>query len=161
MEGMTVGFAPSLSGLVRRGGRLILERPGLDPVEVTVRYLRPLSARTELVLLDAGGREVATVESIEAFPPGERALVEEALAERYHLPVISRVTRVDVRFGTRYWWVETDRGPRCFALREPGRNVTWISSAHVVLRDTAGNRYEIPEVGALDAASRRWVNVAL
>ena len=61
------------------------------------------------------------------------------------------------RFGTRYWKVETDRGPRWFALREPGKNVTWISATRVVLRDTAGNRFEIPDLEALDGRSRRWV----
>lgn len=154
---MSDGFVEGLSGLVRRDGRLFLERPGTTPVEVTVRYLRPLTARTELVLLDGRGREVASVTCEDAFPEQERELVREALRERYHLPVIQRVQRVEVRFGTRYWWVDTDRGPRWFALREPGKNVTWLSPTHVVLRDTAGNRYEVVDVAALDPGSRRRV----
>ena len=68
MEGVTRGFTPALSGLSRRNGRLVLDRPGGDPVEVTLRYLRPLSSRTEVVLLDTKGREVATLESLDAFP---------------------------------------------------------------------------------------------
>jgi hypothetical protein len=157
MEGMSDGFVDGLSGLVRRGGRLFLERPGEEPVEVTIRYLRPLTARTELVLLDRKGREVASVAGAEAFPEHERELVSEALRQRYHLPVIRRVQRVEVRFGTRYWWVDTDRGPRWFALREPGKNVTWLSPERVVLRDTVGNRYEVPDVTTLDPGSRRRI----
>ena len=92
------------------------------------------------------------------MPPEISArLVETALGERYHLAAIVRVHEVDVRFGTRYWRVETDRGPRWFALREPGKNVAWLSDTHLVLRDTAGNRYEIGDVDALDRGSRRWV----
>jgi len=158
---MSGGFAESLSGLVRRNGRLVLERPGKEPVDVTVRYLRPLTARTELVLLDGHGREVASVTGEDAFPEQEREIVREALRQRYHLPVIQRVQRVEVRFGTRYWWVDTDRGPRWFALREPGKNVTWLSTSHVVLRDTAGNRYEVPDVAALDAGSQRRIMMSL
>ena len=77
------------------------------------------------------------------------------------MATIRQVKRVDVRFGTRYWEVETDRGPRWFALREPGKNVTWLDDGHLVLRDTAGNRYEIVDVTALDGASRRWVGLSL
>jgi hypothetical protein len=161
MEGVTRGFSPALSGLSRRNGRLVLDRPGEEAVEVTLRYLRPLSSRTEIVVLDGKGREVATLAGLDALPEGERALAREALRERYVLPAILRVERVDVRFGTRYWWVETDRGPRWFALREPGKNVTWLTPDRLVLRDTAGNRFEIPDLSTLDAASRRWVHRAL
>jgi len=161
VERVSSGFAESVSGLIRRNGRLLLERPGQEPVEVTIRYLRPLTERTELVLLDDKGREVASVAGEDAFPEGERELVREALRLRYHLPVIRRVERVEVRFGTRYWWVDTDRGPRWFALREPGKNVTWLSPSHVVLRDTAGNRYEVQDVGALDPSSQRRIRMSL
>jgi hypothetical protein len=154
-------FATEVRGLGLRNGRLVLERPGEKPSEVTVRYLRPLTARTEIVLLDHDGHEVLTAAGVDAFPPEERLLVTEALRSRYLLPVIRKVQRIDVRFGIRYWWVETDRGPRWFALREPGKNVSWITATHLVLRDTVGNRFEIPDLLALDPRSRRWVGLSL
>jgi len=159
--GIVGGFSEAVSGLSRRKGRLVLERPGEEPVEVTVRYLRPLTSRSEVVVMDGQGHEVLTARGLDAFPPGERTLAEEALLARYCLPMIQRIERIDVRFGIRYWWVETDRGPRWFALREPGKNVTWIGQAHLVLRDTAGNRFEIPDLEALDPRSRKWVRMAL
>ena len=55
----------------------------------------------------------------------------------------------------------TDRGSRWFALREPGKNVLWITPTRLVLRDTAGNRFEIPDLTALDPRSRRRVGIAL
>jgi hypothetical protein len=145
-------------GLVARSGRLHARSPvdGED-IAVTVRYLRPLTSRTEVVLLDDKGREVATVMEPDALPPEQRRLLAAALEERYHLARITRVNAVDVLFGTRYWSVETDRGPRWFALREPGKNVMWLAERHLVLRDTAGNRYEIPDTDALDARSSRFV----
>jgi len=145
-------------GLSSRSGRLWATRPGSEEeVAVTVRYLRPLTAQTEVVLLDEKGAEVATVLDKDALPSDQRRLLEEALKERYHLVTVLRVNDVDVLFGTRYWSVETDRGPRWFALREPGKNVTWLGERHLVLRDTAGNRYEIPDIAALDARSRKWI----
>ena len=109
------------------------------------------------MLLDDKGTEVATVMELDALPLEQRHLLEEALRERYHLVRIVRVDDVDVLFGTRYWSVETDRGPRTFALREPGKNVTWLGERHLVLRDTAGNRYEIPDIAELDPRSRKWI----
>jgi hypothetical protein len=130
-------------------------------VPVTVRYLRPLTARTEIVFLDDDLAEVVTARGVDAVVEAERPLVEEALRERYHLAVIERVEKISVQFGTRYWHVETDRGPRWFALREPGKNVTWLSPNQLVLRDTAGNRFEIRDLSALDARSQRKVRLAL
>jgi hypothetical protein len=145
-----------IDGLVSRSGRLFAQSDRGE-VAVTARYLRPLTSRTEFVLLDDKGREVATVMEPDALSPEQRAMIDAALRQRYHLVTISKVLHVDVLFGTRYWSVETDRGPRQLALREPGKNVTWLGERHLVLRDTAGNRYEIPDTDALDARSRRWI----
>lgn len=155
-------FVDTVEGLSRRDGRIWLKTPDRDePVAVTVRYLRPLTARAEIVFLDDQHREVLTAAGIDAVEIPARATIEAALRERYFLTEITRVVSIDVTFGTRYWEVETDRGPRWFALREPGKNVIWLGEDHLVLRDTAGNRYEIPDLAVLDARSRRWVRLSL
>lgn len=160
--GMDTPFTDRVAALTRRDGRLWLEAPGRDePVAVTVRWLRPLTARREIVFLDAENKEVLTAVGVEAVEGEGRALVEEALRERYYLTRITRVNRIDVQFGTRYWEVETERGPRWFALREPGKNVLWLGSDHLIVRDTAGNRFEIADLSALDGRSRRVVRLAL
>ena len=158
---MTDAFAGHVSGFSVEGGRLRLTRSGEDPVTVTAHYLRPLTGRSEIVFLDEQQREVVSVASLDAVEPSERPLVEEALRARYHLVTVRRIDRIEVRFGTRYFEAETDRGPRAFALREPGKNVTALDDGRLVLRDTAGNRFEVPPPEALDAASRRWLRVAL
>ena len=160
--GMDTPFVDRVGGVSRRDGRLWLEAPGRDePVAVTVRYLRPLTARREIAFLDSENKDVLTAVGVEAVEGEGRALVEEALRERYYLIRITRVNRIDVQFGTRYWEVETERGPRWFALREPGKNVLWLGSDHLIVRDTAGNRFEITDLSSLDGRSRRWVRLAL
>lgn len=154
---MTV-FEDRLDGPFERGGRLWLTRFNGDaPVAVTPRYLRPLTGRTEIIFLTDNDREVATVSGIEALSGEGRRLVQAALQERYYLATIRRVINLDVRMGTRFWLVETDRGAREFALREPGKNVIWLSDTRLILRDTVGNRFEIPELNALDRRSQRLV----
>jgi hypothetical protein len=151
-------YAERVAGVDVRGGRLYVKHPDSgEDVAVTVRYLRPLTAPSEIVFLDEKGREVVTLEGVEALTTEQRPFVEEALRERYHLVTIERVLDIDVRFGTRYWRADTDRGLRWFALREPGKNVSWITERHLVLRDTAGNRYQVRDLSALDARSRRLV----
>lgn len=155
---MTTVFEDHLDGLFERGGRLWLKRLGREaPVAVTPRYLRPLSGRTEIVFLTDEDREVVSVTGIDALSGEARRLVQVALRDRYHLAVIRRVEDLDVRLGTRFWWVDTDRGVRRFALREPGKNVVWLSDKQLILRDTAGNRFEIPDLVALDRRSQRLV----
>jgi hypothetical protein len=159
---MGTPFADRVGGVSRRDGRLWLEAPGRDePVAVTVRWLRPLTARREIVFLDGDQKEVLTAVGVAAVEGEGRALVEEALRDRYYLTRITRVNRIDVQFGTRYWEVETERGPRWFALREPGKNVLWLGSDHLIVRDTAGNRFEIADLSSLDGRSRRFVGLAL
>jgi len=155
---MSGAFSASVEGVARRNGRLYVRRPGTDDeVAVTVRYLRPLTAPSEIVFLDEKSQEVATLGGVESLTAEQRTLVEEELRERYHLLTILTVHDVDVRFGTRYWRVETDRGPRWFTLRHLGKNVGWITDRHLTIRDTAGNRYRIPDLMALDARSRSLV----
>jgi hypothetical protein len=158
MERVDGVFETHLTGITRKDGRLHLARPDAEePIVVTVRYLRPLTSRSEIVFLDEKQQEVVTVRDLNAMTGAEQELVAEALRERYHLTVIARVEDIDIRMGTRYWRVETNRGDRWFALREPGKNVTWLGENHLVLRDTAGNRFEIPDLAALDARRRRLV----
>lgn len=94
---------------------------------------------------------------ISSIDPTCRTLAREALQERYHMPRIELVTESQITFGTHYWTVETDRGVREFAFKEPGKNVTWLNDDHIVIRDTAGNRFEIESLESLNAASRAGI----
>jgi hypothetical protein len=162
MEGVDDVFETHLTGISRKGGRLYLARPDAEePIVVSARYLRPLTSRSEIVFLDEKRQEMVTVRDLDALTGAERQLVEKALRERYHLSIITRVEDVDIRMGTRYWRVETDRGRRWFAVREPGKNVAWLGDNQLVLRDPAGNRFEIPDLAALDPRSRRLVRRSL
>ena len=148
--------------LTFEAGRLHAHLPDRDaPVPVRILYARPLSARTEVVLLDDDSNEVLTLPSIDTLDDDSRATARAALDERYQLACVTRVHRVQLTFGTRYFDVETDRGATTFAVREPGKNVTWLTDDHLIVRDTMGGRFEVPSVGALDAASQRAIRAML
>ncbi len=129
-----------------------------DGGEVAVRlvWARPLTARGgELAIVDEKKREHALLPGLDALSPESRVVAELALGERYLIPRITRVLKTRIHLGTRYWTVETDRGPRRFAMREPRKNLHWLTPRErCLIRDTMGNRYEIEALSALDAVSR-------
>ena len=145
----------SLIHLKRDGGRLLLERPGKPDLPVTLAWARPITARGgEIVLLDEEKREACQLAGLEALDPDSRLLAREELDQTYLAPRILRVIRTETVFGTQYWEVETDLGPRRLAVKSDNRNAVWIDAGHLVLRDTLGCRYDIEPYSALDARSR-------
>ena len=98
---------------------------------------------------------------LDAFDPASREIAEQELEQTYLIPRITRVVSARPRFGNRYWEVETDRGYRRFAMRDPRKNITWITGEHLVIRDVLGNRYEINPFSELDPESQAQVEMVI
>jgi hypothetical protein len=127
-------------------------------LDVSVARAFPLSdPRRVYSVRDGDGREVGLIAAPDQLAAADRALVEEELERRYLLPVIRRVAAVKDRFGTVEWEVETDRGRCNFATRDLREFVLRPSPRRYILTDVDGNRYDVPDVGALDARSREWL----
>ena len=143
----------------RDGAVLKMRRaPEAEPVPVTLVWPRPISARgADIAVLDSEGKELLLLHSLDETDADSRACIEEELRRRYLICRITRVMAITVQFHDWYWEVETDRGPRQFAMKDPHANTIWNSDDHVIFRDTLGNRYEIPSLRALDPVSRAQV----
>ncbi|MHC4480477.1 MAG: DUF1854 domain-containing protein [Planctomycetota bacterium] len=151
---------PGRQCTLRRQGDQVLLRIGDESEAVPVRivWARPVSGRgRQVCFLDEQKREVLMIDSLDGLDPESRRVAEAELERRYLIPKITRVVRTAAHFGSRYWEVETDRGPRRFAMKDPAKNAVWISDDHLILRDTLGNRYEIPSFATLDQWSRSQV----
>lgn len=141
--------------LVDRRGQVFASVNGAEEVPVRVVWARPLTGQGQCVsLLTEDKEEVAMVNDVAELDEASRKVAERALRERYLLSRITEVHSTDPHFGNRYFDVETDRGPVKFILKDPNRNVTRVTEDHLILRDTQGNRYEIPSLSNLDAKSR-------
>lgn len=153
---------PESCALTIQAGRLHvrLQDDG-EPIPATIVYLRPLSERSGVAFLDEDSHEILSLDSLETLSPACRELALAQLADRYHLPNITHIRSIATISGTHYWKVETDRGPREFAFKEPGANVTQLNDSHIILRDTIGNRYEIRSLSELDPHSQRQINKVL
>ncbi len=122
------------------------------PLEGGLRYV---------CFADRKDKELAMVRIDETLGDDARAIIEEALARRYMRALVVRVANIEVEGRTSYWDVETDRGRREFVLANPVDNIQRPSETHMVITDVHENRFEIPDVSALDANSQRLLDLVL
>lgn len=110
-----------------------------------------------LALLDGKGKEITTITDPKTLSNESYAAVTEELRRRYLTATVTEITEAKAEFGATYWHVETDRGTRDFVTQSLQENVQWLSPIHLLLTDVDGNRFEIPDVGALDGKSRGYL----
>lgn len=105
-------------------------------------------------LCDAGGSEIALLESLDQLPAHSQQPLRRALGRRGFRPVIQRIQAITRLSETVEWQVETDRGPTRVYLKGDD-DVRRLEDQQFVLVDVHGVRYLIPNATALDHASRK------
>lgn len=148
--------------------KLIFSKRG-DVLVVTIEdqcsYLKvhavrafPLTFPHEFIgLLDAiSGKEIGMLRTLKELDHEARQLVQESLDKRYFVPKITRILGAKREFGTVYWSVETDRGPRRFMMRGIRDSIHEVQPGRYLVVDIDGNRFEIPSLDKLDSRSQNW-----
>jgi hypothetical protein len=107
-----------------------------------------------IAILNRKGEELAWIADLTELPAAERQFLEEELSRRHFLPVVMRIHAVEGITDPTTWDVDTDRGRTTFQLRSE-EDIRRLPSGRVVLVDSHGIRYLIPDYRKLDAASRR------
>jgi len=123
---------------------------GVDPV----RAFPITHPRSWISICDAEGREVVTIESLDEVAASVRQTLESELALREFIPVIQRIERLS---GDSFPFdsdVRTDRGPTRFTV-DNEEDIRRLGPSRVMITDARRLRYQVPDVGALDPASRR------
>ena len=139
-------------------GRLVLKTAdgatyvGVEPVRCF-----PLSDPDQSVaLLDAEGHEIVTLPNLGELNDEARKLVLSELESRDFVPVIRKVLSTTNPNPPCRWSVETDRGATNFQL-ESEDDVRKLGPNRLMIADSNGIRYFIPDLRLLDSASRRIV----
>ena len=126
---------------------------GLEP-----RRLFPVSGLDKYItLLNSEGTEQAIVRDISRLMPESRAVLEQSLQEYYMIPRILRFIKMSENFKIWMWTVETDRGEYTFEIRDHNNTIKQLFDGRVLIKDASDNRYEIPNIDALDSRSRKMI----
>ncbi|MDR1734220.1 MAG: DUF1854 domain-containing protein [Oscillospiraceae bacterium] len=126
---------------------------GLEP-----RRLFPTSGLTRYItLLDKDGNEQAVIRDLDRLLPDAKAVIENALAEYYRIPRITRFIKTEEKFGIWMWTVDTTHGEHTFEIRHHLSSVKPLYDGRVLIKDANDNRYEIPDVNALDKKSKKMI----
>jgi len=102
------------------------------------------------------GGEIALLETLDELDAESRRAVEEELEMMIFTPRIERVVSHRREFGVTSITAETDRGEVTFQIRSRD-DVRSLSPTRALFRDADGNTYEVPDLDALDAQSRRFM----
>jgi len=120
------------------------------------RRLFPLSGLDKYItLLDEEGIEKAVIRDITTLPPQEREIIESCLAEYYLIPKVTQIHGYKEKYGILTLDTETDRGPAQIEIRNLLYGLKLLYGKRVLIRDSSDNRYEIPDIDALDKRSRQ------
>ena len=114
-----------------------------------------------ITLLDNTGVERAIIRDLRTLPPQERQIIEECLNEYYLIPKITKIYDCREKYGVLNIQVETDRGYTVIEIRNVLNGIKLLYGTRVLLRDHNDKRYEIPELGQLDKASRAMIELFL
>ncbi|MBN9412196.1 MAG: DUF1854 domain-containing protein [Burkholderiales bacterium] len=137
-------------------GRLVLTQADgtLHAGVLPVRAFPLTSPGEGLSLVGEGGHEVAWVASFDALPAAARALIEQELAVREFAPEIRQLMSVSTFSTPSVWRVETDRGETEFTLSGE-EDIRRLSRTRLLILSASGVQFRVPDLTALDRASRR------
>jgi hypothetical protein len=139
-------------------GQLAMFGRGSMRVE-NVRPIRlfPLSRPDEwIAILDTTGREICCIDGLELLESSQRIILEQELAKREFVPILKRIIWVSGNSEPCEWKVETDRGGTSFILKDE-MDVRRLGDRQVLVVDSFGIRYMIPDRNQLDSYSKRVV----
>lgn len=112
-------------------------------------------------VMDDRQSEVGIIRSVSLFAGVGEELLRTELSRRYYAPVVDKILSVKERYGFSYWRVQTAEGNVSFTLHDTYRSIIRAGGGRVVLLDVNGNRFEIPNVEALDRKSYKKIELYL
>ncbi|TVT49083.1 MAG: DUF1854 domain-containing protein [Denitromonas halophila] len=127
-----------------------------DHIQVVRAF--PIAAPDEgISVLSAEGHELAWITHLDQTDPATRQLLNETLAARDFMPVLTRLKSVSSFATPSTWEVDTDRGPTQFVLRGE-ENIRRLPDEMLMIADEHGIQYLIRHLPALDAHSRKLLD---
>lgn len=137
-------------------GRMVLiDADGVRHVGIVPVRAFPLSAPDAGVsLVGSDGKEVLWLDRLDDVPPEARALLSQDLAVRDFAPTLLRLHKVSSFGVPSTWTISTDRGETSFVLKAE-EDIRRLDGGALLIASAHGVQFRIPDVKALDRASRK------
>lgn len=110
------------------------------------------------------GEELVMIRDLNELPEDQQKLIRDELELRYAVPIVKTILKAKNAMGFMNMEVITDRGNAAFRMRDLTKNLRYLTpelDRRVLLTDTEGNRYLIPDADALDRKSRKKIETYL
>ena len=131
-------------------------------IKVQVVRTAPLSDPDHYIsFLDGNGEEICLVRDPAELDEASRQIVREELNRRYMTAIVQHIYSVRNELGVSYFDVQTDRGRREFVMQNVQEGSRRLGERRILLLDVDGNRFEIPDLDALDKRSVKLLKLML
>ena len=158
---VTVWLTPQNSSFYLKNGFLYIKHGEREERAFLCRQF-PFELMWEFIsVMNEEKEEVGIIRRISEFEGEDHELLKTELTRRYYSPVIKSILHVKERYGFSYWKVKTEEGEVSFTLHDTYRSIIHASEQRVILLDVDGNRFEIPDVEALDRKSYKKIELYL
>jgi hypothetical protein len=141
-------------------GRLVyIDANGQTHEQVVVVRAFALSAPDNgLALLSAEGKELLWIDTLSSLPATIQTVLQEELAQREFMPLITRIDSVSSYATPSTWQVTTDRGPTMLLLKSEDdirRLSSTMDPGALLIADGQGMHFLIRDRNRLDAHSQK------
>jgi hypothetical protein len=116
---------------------------------------------TNISVQDPMGEEFGLIRDLNDFDQEDQEVLKKELESKYFVPKILSIQSVKERFGFSNWRVTTDVGPISFVVRDTYRSMILAGANRIIILDSDGNRYEIPNTEQLDNKSYKKIELYL
>ena len=122
------------------------------------RRLFPVSGLSEYItFLDSEGEEKFIIRKLDNMEPSQKELLLGCLEEYYRIPKITRLISRSEKHKIWMWNVETDRGEFTFEIINHIQSMKMFYDRRILIKVGNDNRYEIPDIYALDKRSQKLI----
>lgn len=105
-------------------------------------------------------KEIGLIENLENdFDTATIRLIKEYLDTFYHMPVIEKILQVKESGGFSNFTVMTNFGETQFSLRSNNTCITTFDDKRLIIQDSEGNRFEIPDKNRLNPRDLKKLDI--
>lgn len=158
----TVWLTPDNASFFQKNGFLYVKALDAEPLRAFLCRQFPQELLWEFIsVLDDDQHEIGIIRDLSSFGADTHGLLKTELERRYYAPTVQKILGVKERYGFSYWKVETENGALEFTVKDTFRSILHAVDGRLIILDVNGNRFQIPNVSALDKKSYKKIELYL